>query len=80
VLGLLSAAPGAGKAAGSAADLLTSVDVGAVSGFLGQLAGAAPGAIDAIGGIVEVVDAAEVLELAGSVLGAVLEGLGDLDF
>lgn len=80
VMGLLSAAPGAGKAADSAADLLTSVDVGAVSGFLGQLTGAAPGAIDAIGGIVEVVDAAEVLELAGSVLGAVLEGLGDLDF
>jgi uncharacterized protein (TIGR04222 family) len=80
VMGLLSAAPGAGKVAGSAADALSNVDVGAVTGFLGQMADAAPGAIDAIGGIVEVVDAAEVLELAGTVLGALLEGLGDLDF
>jgi hypothetical protein len=79
-MGLLSAAPEAGKVAGSAADALSNVDVGAVTGFLGQMADAAPGAIDAIGGIVEVVDAAEVLELAGTVLGALLEGLGDLDF
>jgi uncharacterized protein (TIGR04222 family) len=77
VMGLLSAAPNAGNLA---ADAVKSVDVGAVTGFLGQMADAAPHAIDAVGGIVEVVDAAEVLELAGSALGALLEGLGDLDF
>jgi hypothetical protein len=80
VMGLLSAAPDAGNVVGSAADAVSSVDLGAVSGFLGQMADAAPNVIDALGGVVEVVDAAEVLELAGSVLGALLEGLGDLDF
>jgi hypothetical protein len=87
VMGLLSAAPDAGQGldaasnlAGSVPDLLSSVDVGAVGDFMGSMADAAPNALDAVGGILEVVDAAEVLELAGSVLGVLLEGLGDLDF
>ncbi|MBX3069410.1 MAG: DUF2207 domain-containing protein [Thermomicrobiales bacterium] len=85
VMGLLNAAPNASesveaaaKVAGAVPDILSSVDPGAVTGFLGSMADAAPGAIDAVGGILEVVDAAEILDAAGSVLGALLESLGDL--
>ena len=96
VIGLLNATPdiGAGTSAashiagsasgalGSAANLIGSAPdaVGAAGDLLGNIAGAAPGVIDAVGGITEVVDAAEILDAAGSILGALLEGLGDLDF
>lgn len=76
---LIGSAPGA---AGAAADLISNAPdaIGAAGDFLSSVAGAAPTVIDAVGGIAEVVDAAEILEVAGSVLGAILEGLGDLDF
>ncbi len=76
---LIGSAPGA---VGAAADLIGNAPdaIGVAGDFLGTLADAAPTVIDAVGGIAEVVDAAEILEAAGSVLGALLEGLGDLDF
>ena len=59
-------------------DLSFAVRRGAVTGFLSSMADAAPGALDAAGGILEVVDAAEILEAAASILGALIEGIGDL--
>ncbi len=87
VMGLLSAAPDASRgvdaassAVGAVGNLLTSVDTGAVTGFVSGMADAAPNVLDVAGSVLDVVNSAEVLDLAGSALGALLEGLGDLDF
>ena len=93
VMGLLNATPDLGAGAnaashiagsasgalGSAVNLIGAAPhaIGAAGDLLGNIAGAAPSVIDAVGGIAEVVDAAEILDAAGSVLGALLEGIGD---